>query len=208
MLTQSTQRLGLRPPSSTHESLLAFHCLPPPPPGAPVAPRRERSPVPCTGSAPQMVCRNRAGSHGSATVEPHTLYFSPVYYSMQRGVNTRDKTATMPRNSELVEAMIPALRGCGESWKTSRYGLCVTPERLPPTWLTPCVKMDSAKENRKNTIIFALSPLFAWMPQLRDSLPHCFAFMRHYRNDRQHFTCHARTIVDEVGTGLLKIWYT
>ena len=49
--------------------------------------------------------------------------FSPVYYSMQQGVNTCDKTATMPRNSELVEAMIPALRGCGESWKTSRYGL-------------------------------------------------------------------------------------
>ena len=69
-----------------------------------------------------MVGRNRAGSHGSATVEPHILYFSPVYYSMQRGVNTCDKTATMPRNSELVEAMIPALRGCGESWKTSRYG--------------------------------------------------------------------------------------
>ena len=68
-----------------------------------------------------MVGRNRAGSHGSATVEPRTLYFSPVYYSMQRGVNTCDK-ATMPRNSKLVEAMIPALRGCGESWKTSRYG--------------------------------------------------------------------------------------
>ena len=109
----------------------AFNPLPPhiraylpslpslPPPRAPVAPRRDTSPVPCTGSAPQMVGRSRAGSHGSATVEPHTLYLSPVYYSMQRGVNTCDKTATMPRNSEHVEAMIPALRGCGESWKTS-----------------------------------------------------------------------------------------
>ena len=53
-----------------------------PPPRAPVAPRRDRSPVPCTGSAPQMVGHSRAGSHGSATVEPYTLYFSPVYYSM------------------------------------------------------------------------------------------------------------------------------
>ena len=69
-----------------------------------------------------MVGRNRAGSHGSATVELRTLYFSPVYYSMQRDVNTCDKTATMPRNSELVEAMILALRGYGESRKTSRYG--------------------------------------------------------------------------------------
>ena len=93
--------------------------LPSPPPRAPVAPRKDRSLVPCTGSAPQMVSRNKAGSHGSATVEPQTLYFSPVYYSMQRVVNTCDKTATMPRNSELVETMIPALRGCGESWKTS-----------------------------------------------------------------------------------------
>ena len=78
-----------------------------------------------------MVGGNRAGSRGSATVEPHTLYFSPVCYSMQRGVNTCDKTATMPRNSELVEAMIPALRGCGESWKTSQYG------QLPPFFQTP-----------------------------------------------------------------------
>ena len=32
------------------------------------------------------------------------------------------QNSQMPRNSELVEAMIPALRGCGESWKTSQYG--------------------------------------------------------------------------------------
>ena len=85
-----------------------------------------------------MVGRNRAGSHGSATVEPHTLYFPPVYYSMQRGVNTCDKTATMPRNSELVEAMIPALRGRGESWKISRYGQtlpCQTIASMQPNLL-------------------------------------------------------------------------
>ena len=71
-----------------------------------------------------MVGRNRAGSHGRATVELRTLYFSPVYYSMQRGANTCDKTTKLQRNSELVEAMILALRGCGESWKTSRHGHC------------------------------------------------------------------------------------
>ena len=77
-LTQSTQWLGLRPPSTAHESLFAFHCPPPPPRGA-IAPRRDGSRVPCTRSAPQMVGRNRANSHGSATAEPHTLYFSHVY---------------------------------------------------------------------------------------------------------------------------------
>ena len=68
---------------------------------------------PTTKESKHKNMQNKKG----ASANEGTLYLSPVYNSMQRGVNSQ-----MPRNSELVEAMIPALRGCGESWKTSRYG--------------------------------------------------------------------------------------